>query len=38
MGMAILIRKIITVKKLEVLAITLISMSFVIFCAGVLLS
>ena len=38
MGMTILIRKIITIKKLEVLAIALISMSFVIFCAGVLLS
>lgn len=38
MGTTILIRKIITVKKLEVLATVLISMSFVIFCAGVLLS
>jgi len=38
MGTTILIRKIITVKKLEVLATVLISMSFVIFCEGVLLS
>ena len=38
MGMAIVIRKMITVKRLEVLAIGLISMSFVIFCAGVLVS
>jgi hypothetical protein len=38
MGMASVIRKMITVKRLEVLAIGLISMSFVIFCAGVLVS
>ena len=38
MGMATLIRKMITVQKLEVIAIWLLSLSFVIYCTGVLLN
>ena len=38
MGMATLIRKMITIQKLEFLAIGLLSVSVVIFCAGVFLN